>query len=178
MIRLYLIILLLAASSSGYAAGLQKQFSIGIGTYALVVANDSPFFDDDRLSGFSLSGQYAISDMFALRAAYYALEHDDFSSIDATGFDFVGYVGAGLMSEGFKIYGGGGMFTETWEVGPVDKTFNGLQLSGGVGYSWNPVALDFVIAVRQKSDYEDLVAGTGARIDAAASASLILSARF
>jgi hypothetical protein len=51
-------------------------------------------------------------------------------------------------------------------------------LSGGIGYNWQNVALDFVLAFREKSDYEDMLVGTGVNVDAAASGSLILSARF
>jgi hypothetical protein len=178
MSRFALLILLIAVPLAAQAEDLNKKFNIGLGTYALIITNDSSFFDDDRLTGFSVSGQYAISDMFALRAAYYALDHDDFSNIDDTGFDFVGYVGAGLMSEGFKIYGGGGIFTESWDTSTGDKSFNGLQLSGGIGYNWKNVGLDFVLALRQKDDYEDVLAGSGVSINGAASGSLILSARF
>lgn len=178
MFRVALLLLLAVSSLSAQADDLNKKFNIGLGTYALVITNDSAFFDDDRLTGFSLSGLYAVSDMFALRAAYYALEHDDFSSIDDTGFDFVGYIGAGLMSEGFKIYGGGGIYTENWDTPTGDESFNGLQLSGGIGYNWKNVALDFVLSLRQKDDYEDVLVGSGVNIDGAASGSLILSARF
>ena len=178
MFRYALMILLSVMPMYAQSAGYEKNINVGIGTYALVIVNDSDTFDDDRFSGFSVSGLYAVSDMFALRAAYYALDHDDFSNIDNTGFDFVGYVGAGLLSEGFKIYGGGGIFTEKWEVAGIDESFNGLQLSGGIGYNWQNVALDFVLAFREKSDYEDMLVGTGVNVDAAASGSLILSARF
>lgn len=178
MFRFSLILLLSMLPLAVQSGEHEKNINIGIGTYALVIVNDSPTFDDDRLSGFSISGLYAISDMFALRAAYYALDHDDFSNIDDTGFDFVGYFGTGLLTEGFKIYGGGGLFTETWETSGADQSFNGLQLSGGIGYNWKSVALDFVLSFREKSDYEDILAGTGVSIDAAASGSLIISARF
>jgi hypothetical protein len=178
MNRFALLIFLIALPLAAQSEDLNKKFNIGLGTYALVITNDSDFFDDDRLTGFSVSGLYAVSDMFALRAAYYALEHDDFSSIDDTGFDFVGYIGAGLMSEGFKIYGGGGIYTENWDTPTGDESFNGLQLSGGIGYNWKSVALDFVLSLRQKDDYEDVLAGSGVNIEGAASGSLILSARF
>jgi hypothetical protein len=178
MLRFAVLFSIALLSVSVQADDLNRKFNVGLGTYALVITNDSDFFDDDRLTGFSISGLYAVSDMFALRAAYYALEHDDFSNIDDTGFDFVGYIGAGLMSEGFKIYGGGGIYTESWDTPTGDESFNGLQLSGGIGYNWKNVALDFVLSLRQKDDYEDVLAGSGVSIEGAASGSLILSARF
>jgi hypothetical protein len=156
----------------------QKKINIGVGTYGLVIANNSSVLDDDQLTGYTLSGQYAFTDMFALRAAYYALDHRDFTNIDANGFDVVGYVGGGLISTGFKVYGGGGYFSEYWETSANSEWFNGLQLSGGLGYNWQNAGLDFVLALRQTSDYEDVLAGTGTGIDAAVSATLIVSARF
>lgn len=178
MFRFLLVLLLTALPLCATWAETPKKFNVGIGTYALVVVNDSSVFDDDRLSGFAITGLYALSDMFALRANYFVLDHDDFSNIDDTGFDFVGYVGTGLMTEGFKIYGGGGIFTESWDTAGADQSFNGLQLSGGLGYNWEHIALDFVISFRDKSDYQDILAGTGVNVDGAASGSLSLSARF
>ncbi len=178
MFRLSLILVLIAIPLAAQSAGPPKKFSVGIGTYGLVIVNNSNVFDDDRLSGFGISGQYAVSDMFALRATYFVLDHDDFSNIDDTGFDFVAYFGTGLMTEGFKIYGGGGVFTESWETAGADQSFNGLQLSGGLGYNWESVALDFVLSLRDKSDYQDILVGSGVSVDGAASGSLSLSARF
>ena len=169
------VLLMLPVSASGEQ---QKKINIGVGTYGLVIVNDSSVLDDDQLSGYTMSGQYAFSDRFALRAAWYALDHQDFTNIDAQGFDLVAYIGGGLISSGFKIYGGGGYFSENWETSGNNESFKGLQLSGGLGYNWQNAGLDFVFALRQTSDYEDVLATTGTAIDAAASATLIVSARF
>lgn len=158
----------------------QKKFNIGIGTYALTIGYDDAFFQDDELSGFGISGTYAFTDQFAIRGIYYSLEHDDDSSIDNKGIDLVGYFGTGLATHGFKAYIGGGLFSETWKSSTVEEDFSGLQINGGLGYNWDVVALDFVLAIRDPSDYENFINRTLlTSVDAAAiSASLILSARF
>ena len=169
------VLLMLPLSASGEQ---QKKINIGVGTYGLVVVNDSSVLDDDQLSGYTMSGQYGFSDMFALRAAWYALDHRDFTNIDVQGFDLVAYIGGGMISTGFKIYGGGGYYSENWEISGNSESFKGLQLSGGLGYNWQNAGLDFVLALRQTSDYENALATTATAIDAAASATLIVSARF
>jgi hypothetical protein len=156
----------------------QKKINIGVGTYGLVIVNDSTVLDDDQLTGYTISGQYGFSDMFALRAAWYALDHRDFTNIDVQGFDLVAYIGAGMISTGFKVYGGGGYYSESLEIANNSESLSGLQLSGGLGYNWQNAGLDFVFALRQTSDYEDALAVSGTGIDAAASATLIVSARF
>lgn len=158
----------------------EKKFNIGIGTYALTIVYDNDIISDDDLSGFGLSASYAFTDQFAVRGEYYSLDHDDISNIDATGIDLVGYIGTGLATQGFKAYVGGGLFSEEWESPVRTEKFSGLQLNGGIGYNWDVVALDFVLGIREASDYEDLIQETlSANVDAAAvSGSLILSARF
>jgi hypothetical protein len=116
--------------------------------------------------------------MFALRAAYYALDHRDFTNINANGFDAVAYFGTGMVTRGFKVYGGGGYYGENWEASGASESFNGLQLNGGLGYNWENAGLDFMLALRQTSDYEDVLVGSGVAIDVAASATVIVSARF
>ena len=175
---LLLPIALLMLPMVAFSGEQQKKINIGVGSYGLIVANDSTVQDDDQLTGYTLSGQYAFSDMFALRAAWYALDHRDFTNIDVQGVDIVAYIGGGMMSAGFKVYGGGGYYSEDWETPGNSESFNGLQLSGGLGYNWQNAGLDFVLAFRQTSDYEDALAGTGTGIDVAASATLVVSARF
>jgi hypothetical protein len=155
------------------AEGVEKKFNVGIGTYALKVA-----YDD--LSGIGISVSYAFSDQFALRGEYYTLDHDDISALDDTGIDLVTYFGTGLATHGFKAYIGGGIFNETWELLGYEEDFSGLQINGGIGYNWDPVALDFVPGIRDSGDYEDFIQrALFINVDAAAiSGSLILSARF
>ena len=92
----------------------------------------------------------------------------------------VGYFGTGLATQGFKAYIGGGIFSEEWESPARTENFGGLQLNGGIGYNWDVVALDFVLGIRDPSDYEEFIQRVlFVSTDAAAvSGSLILSARF
>lgn len=159
----------------------EKKFSIGLGTYALTLDNDTSGFSDDDFYGAALSAGYAFTDNVAIKGAFYYMEHDDFSDLEVTGIDLAVVGGTGLATEGFKIYGGAGFFSEEWEVSGTsgDEKFSGLQLVGGLGYNWEVVSLDFSIGIRDSSDYEDFYEDLGVNSDiTAVSASLIVSARF
>ena len=165
------------AASGG---GTVKPFSIGVGTYNSIIAYDNSQAADDELSGGALSFGYAVSDQFALKVTYFSLEHDDNSSIESTGYDLLAYLGTSLATPGFKAYIGGGYFSDEWELRSFSKKFSGLQLSGGLGYNWDMVALDFVLGIRDASDYEDFVnANSFVQVSAAAiTSSIQLSFRF
>lgn len=165
-------------TQSTFAQELEKKFTIGIGTYALNLSYNNS--TDDEFSGFGISASYAFTDQFAVRGEYYSLDHDDFSALEASGIDLVAYLGTGLATQGFKAYIGGGLFSETWEIAGFEEDFSGLQLNGGIGYNWDVIALDFVLGIRDASEYEDFIMRTiGVNTDATAvSGSLILSARF
>lgn len=175
---------LLFLSSNAFSAtgsDLSRPFSIGVGTYASIIAYDESTLKDDEFSGLALSFTYAFSDQFAARATLFSLEHDDISNLDSKGYDILGYFGTGLATLGFKAYVGGGIFRDKWESGSYSKTFNGLQLSGGIGYNWDVVSLDFVLGLRGANDYEDAINNTPFYSDvsaAAVSSSLLLSVRF
>ena len=149
--------LLSLTTNNTYAADEDKHLQIGIGTYALTVAYDEDNFADDDFSGTAFSLVYASTDQLAFRGAFYSVEHDDFSALEADGFDLSLVVGVGLLNQGFKIYGGGGIFNETWDLGGAEEDFSGLQITGGIGYNWNNVALDFVLSIRDPSDYENFI---------------------
>lgn len=157
-----------------------KNFSIGFGTYGLAVAYDNQNYTDDRLAGLSVSASYAYSDKFGFRATYFSLDHNDIAALNDSGIDLVAYIGGGLQSTGLKAYIGGGLFSESWDYGGISDSFGGLQISGGIGYNWDSLALDLVAALREPGDYEDaLLRNTGQSVNAAAaSAALIFSARF
>jgi hypothetical protein len=91
------------------------------------------------------------------KGAYYSTEHDDFSDLEADGFDLALYLGTGLASKGFKAYVGGGIFNETWELFGAEEDFSGIQVTGGIGYNWDNIALDFIVGIRDPSDYEDFI---------------------
>lgn len=157
-----------------------KPWNIGIGSYASSVNVDSTRGDEDiDFSGFNLTGSYAFSDNVAIRASYFSLDNDDFSALESTGFDVVAYYGTGLATTGFKAYIGGGLFSDSWSRERFSEDFSGLQINGGFGYSWEPVALDLVIGIRSASDYADLIGELGGSGEVVAiSASLMVSARF
>ena len=155
------------------AAEAVKPFTIGIGTYASTIAYDNALLDDVDFTGGALSFGYAISDQFALRATLFSQESTDNSNFESKGFDLLGYLGVGLATHGLKAYIGGGYFSDNWELGPVSERFNGLQLSGGLGYNWDYLSLDFILNIRDASDYEVLNINAGA-----VSGSLLLSYRF
>ncbi len=157
-----------------------KPFSLGVGLYQSVISVDDALYANDELSGLGLSFGYSISDQFALRGTYYSLEHDDFSEVDSSGYDLVGYFGTGLASSGFKAYIGGGLFKDKWEVANFSESFSGLQINGGLGYNWYSVSLDFNLSLRDAGDYEDFVNDIlGDKISASAvTGMLLMSARF
>ena len=153
-----------------------KHWQVGLGLYNFTVAYNN--VSDDEFSGGAISASYAATDNLAFRGTIFSLEHDDFSEIESSGYDLVVYGGTGLLTQGFKIYGGGGLFKDTWEVFGFEESFNGLQLSGGLGYNWDAVAIDFVIGIRSVSDYDDLANDFGSTVDAAVSSNLSVSFRF
>jgi hypothetical protein len=178
----FLLVLSLISFDAFSASGGEqiKPFNIGLGTYRTVIAYDNALATDDELSGGALSFGYAVSDQFALRATYFSLEHDDDSALESTGYDLLAYLGTSLATPGFKAYIGGGYFSDEWKLGAFSKTFSGLQLSGGIGYNWNAIALDFILGVRDASDYEDFVnQNSFIKVSAAAvTGSLLVSFRF
>ena len=157
-----------------------KTLQVGFGTYALVIAYDDPYTGNDELSGTTLAIRAAVTDSFALHANVYSTTHDDDSLIDNSGYDIVAYIGSRLQSTGIKVYAGGGIYSETRELSSYEVDFNGLQVSGGMGYSWENVSLDFILSLRESSDYEQFIYDTLniSVTSAAVSGSLLLSARF
>jgi len=146
-------------SFSSHADENLKHFNIGIGGYAMNITDDDNDNIDIDFSGTTISAQYAFNDQMALRAEFYSLENDNISAIEINGYTLSGYLGVGLATQGFKIYVGGGIFSETLES-PLanDQDFSGLQGNAGIGYNWEYAALDAGIGIRDPSDYEDEIA--------------------
>lgn len=183
MKQIFSLLLLLSLSVSANAGSENatlKPFSIGVGTYRSVIAYDNAFAEDDELTGISFSFGYAVSDQIAFRGTYFSLEHDDFSDLESTGYDLLAHFGTGLATQGFKAYIGGGFFSDKWELASFSETFSGLQLNGGIGYNWESVSLDFILGIRDASDYEEFInQNTTLNVSAAAiTGSLLLSYRF
>lgn len=167
---------LLISTSLHAQEGEPKHWQIGFGIYNSVISYD--ITTNDEFSGGAISATYAVSDNLAFRGTIFSLEHDDFSEIDSSGYDLVIYGGTGLLTQGFKIYGGGGLYKDTWEVTGFEESFSGLQLNGGLGYNWDAVAIDLVIGIRNVDDYDDFANTVGLTADAAVSSNLSVSFRF
>jgi hypothetical protein len=162
-----------------------KPYSVSLGWYAENISSGS-FTRDIDFSGYSLSMGQVFLDNFDGRITLFSTDNDDLSSLESQGYEIVLHWGTGLASKGFKAYIGGGFFQDTWEVGTDKESFSGLQINGGIGYNWEHVALDFVLAVRDPDDYEKTInslvgtiigSPTDISVDAY-STSLLLSYRF
>ena len=183
MKRLFLFILLIFVWATANAEKLDKPYTVGVGWYTVkidYVAVDTDF----DFSGFSLSMSQAFSDNWLIRGTLFSLENDSVSSVDSEGYDLVLYFGKGFVSQGFKAYVGGGFGKDTIEGVLMGLSFkesgSGFQLSGGIGYNWNRVALDFTIGIRDPDDYEKAiknVTGVDVSVDAYSGA-LSVSYRF
>jgi hypothetical protein len=157
----------------------EKPYSVSIGLYAENFSRSSVSGDAD-FSGYALAIGQVFRDNIDGRITVYSSENDNLSSLDSRGYDIVLHYGTGLASQGFKAYIGGGYFKDIWELSDFKESFSGLQISGGVGYNWNLISLDFVLAIRDPDDFEKLinkVLGTDISVDAY-SGSLLLSYRF
>ena len=172
----------LSAYAEESATQQEKKFSIGVGTYSLILDNDTSGFKDDEFYGAAISAGYSFTDNIAIKGAYYSLEHDDFKNLEVKGIDLAVVAGIGLATEGFKIYGGAGLFSEKWEVDGFsgNEKFSGAQLVGGLGYNWEYVSLDLSVGIRDNSDYEDFINDSlGINTDiVAVSGALTISVRF
>ncbi|SET41054.1 hypothetical protein [Thalassotalea agarivorans] len=158
-----------------------KHATLGAGYYVLEVNADSEDFGDDQFTGYVLSGGYAFSNEVGVRVNYYMTEHSDLSSLENDGFDLLGLWGSGLTEEGFKAYIGGGFYSEKWELSELSfsESFSGLQLAGGLGYSWEAFTLDGILTLRETSKYEDFFEDAGINADASAvTFALVASIRF
>ena len=176
-IRIFIAITTLLLSTSLQAQqGAPKHWQVGLGIYNSTVSYDN--VSDDDFSGGAISASYAATDNVVFRGTIFSLEHDDFSDIESSGYDLVVYGGTGLLTQGFKIYGGGGLFKDTVEVSGFVESFSGLQLGGGLVYNWDVVAIVFVIGIRDASDYEDFFSQIGVIVDTTVSSNLSLSVRF
>ncbi len=150
-------LLLSASTLSWQASASEKHWSVGLGSYAFVLANDNAGYNDDlEFSGVNLSLGYAVNNHFQIRANYFLLDDDKYRYVplESKGYDVIAYGGTGFSKKGFRGYGGGGFYNDSWNN---SRSFSGLQLGGGLGYNWGPVALDFVIMLRDDQEYEGIL---------------------
>ena len=141
----------------GAAQAEERRNELFLGTYSTIIAYDTAYDDDDTLTGGHVGYARDFNDHIGLRGAYFATEHDDYPTIEATGYDVT--LVAGRLNHGFNVWGGFGLFDEEWETtdGRFAESFSGTHLQFGIGYSWEPVSLRWVLNMRDASDYEDFV---------------------
>lgn len=142
---------------SGSASADDRRNEIYVGTYSTAIVYDSVDVEDDTLTGGHIGYARDFNDHVGLRSAYFATEHDDFPRVEASGYDVT--LVAGRLQHGFNVWGGVGLFNEEWEntESGFTEDFSGTQLQFGIGYSWTPVSLRWVMNVRDASDYQDFV---------------------
>ena len=155
-----------------------KHFNLGIGYYTIQIYDEIYTYDSDRLNGMSLSASYMFSDNIALRGTFYSLKRGNFDNTSADGWEVLAYYGRGMATQGGKWYLGGGYFSEQWDDAAGSNTFNGLQLGGGFGYNWELVALDMLLQLRDRTDYDNYFGAPGAEINTAGVLAIMLSARY
>lgn len=152
-----------------------KHFQLGIASYATAIAYDSIWVEDDAYSGIGFFGTIAINDNIAIRGLIADQTHADDSSVSITTRDIYLLLGAGLATEGGKLYLNIGRYNESWS-GSFGSSANasGTLFGLGLGRSWNALTLDFWLNFRSTDDYEKY---TGVEA-ASASAALALGLRF
>ncbi len=133
-----------------------NNFNIGIGTYALTVSYDDYYSSrpDDNFDGIALTASYAFANFFSIRGNFYSLDHEYLSNIDIEGTELTLLFGMGLERNGLRAYGGPGIFDEDRKSSNSSENYSGIQLNGGIGYSWQHIALDLFVTIRDPSDYE------------------------
>lgn len=143
----------LMAVSSAKADERRNEFFVG--TYSAVVVYSEVDLDEDEFAGNHFGYARDFNDHFGFRGSYFSVEHVDFPAIDVTGYDMA-LIG-GKLDHGFNVWGGGGFFSEDLEDSDfgIQETFSGVQVQFGIGYSWEPVSLRFVLNSRDASDYAD-----------------------
>lgn len=158
-----------------------SRFSVGAGTYGLVVTNPEPY-DNDEFTGEAITIKGIVNEHVALRGSYYQLEHEDFSDITAEGFDVQILAGTNFY-RGFNAFVGIGYYDETLELKTTymgfdiyaEEEFSGGEICGGLEYNWTHIGLEGMINVRDPKGYEDV---TGMDHETAVSGNLTLSVRF
>jgi len=163
---------MMITAGNAMAAEDGPKFKLGVGTYSLLINHDSFSSGgysygegDDRFYGGALTGTACFTKHLAVRGAFYATEHYDYSWLDAKGMDLQLLVGTNFYN-GWNLFGGVGYYSETWKVDAGtyygvtltgEKDFSGAEATIGVGYSWSKIALDYVLNFRDTSDYEDII---------------------
>lgn len=153
-----------------------KNYSVSVVSAATSLSYKNA--SDDDFSGLGASVFFTIKDMgskqWAGRATYAYMSLDGLSSVKMHATDFSALWGSNLNRNGFKWAIGGGLFNDNVSGFGNSFTFNGVQLTGGLGYNWDSVSLAFWMNLRPGSAYK----GDGFKADSAANGGLELGLRF
>lgn len=165
-----------ASSPSLLASDQPKHFTIGLASFATSVAYDTNWgTETETFAGPAFFASAAVNDNVAFRLTYARQKHEDASALKLDAMELSLLAGMGMANAGLKVYGSLGLFSEALKLsGFEDDEFSGLMLGAGIGYNWNPIALEFWLNIRDTSDYEDI---SGVDV-VALSGGLGLSARF
>lgn len=140
------------------------HWSVGVGSYAFTLSNDNRNSDDEDFGGLSITAAYAFNNHIQVRATYFSLENEDYSDLKSTGYDLMAYGGAGFTRKGFRSFGGFGFFSDKWKESYHSESFSNIQLGGGIGYSWDKVAVDLILKLRKADEYEDVLYYSGSYV--------------
>lgn len=170
----------LAATSATVSAE-EVKFSLGGGIYS-TTHEFKLNYKEQEFSGIGLTATAAFSNHLGARVNVFTTENDKNSRWEASGVDILALAGFNLTAIGFKAYAGAGFFRETWEERGLEESFTGPQFSVGLGYNWEQVSVDYMLNLRNTSDYEgmwfDTRTGREAKLSSVNSSMLSVSYRF
>lgn len=163
---LAVVVCMVMTSGNAMADETGPKFKLGVGIYGLIIdgETDTSGIEDDTFYGGALVGTACFTRHIALRGAFYSAEHEDHSELEVTGVDIQLLLGTNFY-KGFNAFAGIGFFSETMKLSSdfggfsvsAEEDFSGAQATFGIGYSWSKVALDYVVSIRDTSDYEDFI---------------------
>jgi len=141
--------LMATALASNQALAEEKQGSIGIGTYSVVLDING---STGTYVGSALVGSYSFTPFISAGAHFYSTTLD-LGTEEIGGFDAM--VRFGSQGQGFTYFGGVGVFSETVTDFGFSLDASGTTVGYGIGYNWDSVALTWEGSIRSTGDYED-----------------------
>lgn len=155
--RTLIIILAIGLTNIAHAQDV-KNHSIGLTRSTTSVNHETAGAEDS--SGLGLSYTLVFSDsghrQWASRFTYASHESCCYRGVSVTALDASVLWGRNLNRQGFKWAAGGGYFYENFSYPnrqPSD-VFSGLQLTGALGYNFQPFSLDFWLNFRSGDSYD------------------------
>ena len=156
----------------------EYKTNLGLASYALNVNYDRTFYDDE-FSGLGIFMTHALSRTTALRGGVYSLDRQ-VGDVQARGMDVQLLLGNNFIGPGLKVYGGVGLYSESWKIVNISDDYSGAQFIFGIGANFGAFAVDWWAGLRSSGDYSDSAANdAGFPINAgAANGALMFSIRF